>query len=87
MAWKKSSYSLGNGACVEVDAPEWRKSSYSVLNGACTEVAAVPTADDYMIAVRDSKNPDAGHLTFTPAEWDTFLTAIKWAMNQGGQDG
>jgi hypothetical protein len=29
------------------------------------------------IAVRDSKNPEAGYLTFSAAEWRTFLTGIK----------
>lgn len=51
----------------------WRKSSYSNWNNQCVEV----TQAGATIAVRDSKNPDGGHLTFTTAEWEAFLTQIK----------
>jgi hypothetical protein len=37
--WRKSSYSGGNGNCVEVAYTDWRKSSYSDANGNCVEVA------------------------------------------------
>lgn len=36
----------------------WRKSSYSANEGACVELAHTATAG----AIRDSKNPDGGHL-------------------------
>ncbi|HLX48563.1 MAG TPA: DUF397 domain-containing protein [Streptosporangiaceae bacterium] len=52
---------------------DWRKSSYSSGEGNCVEVAHDPGA----IAVRDSKNPGNGHLTLTPAEWQTFTAKIK----------
>jgi Domain of unknown function (DUF397) len=41
-AWRKSSWSANNGACVEVAA--WRKSSHSRANGDCVEVAGVDPA-------------------------------------------
>jgi hypothetical protein len=42
-AWRTSSYSGQNGACVEVAiVPGWRASSYSGQNGNCVEVAVVP---------------------------------------------
>ncbi|GGO38752.1 DUF397 domain-containing protein [Streptomyces lasiicapitis] len=51
-------------------ALEWFKSSYSASEGgACLEIAARPTA----IHIRDSKNPEAPHLTVTPAVWAAFL--------------
>jgi Domain of unknown function (DUF397) len=74
LAWRKGSRSTvngDNGNCVEV-AFVWRKSSRSTGagdNGACVEIASV--AD--RTAVRDSKNPAAGHLTFPAAAFTTFL--------------
>ncbi|MFI7383401.1 DUF397 domain-containing protein [Streptomyces sp. NPDC049813] len=70
--WRKSSYSGTNGGdCVEV-AALWRKSSYSGTNGGeCVEVAALPAA----VAVRDSKNLDAGPFRVTPAAFTAFVTA------------
>jgi hypothetical protein len=67
--WFKSSYSGDEGGnCLEV-AYAWRKSSYSGdEGGACVEVAAHPAA----VHVRDSKDPAAGDLTFSPAAWSAF---------------
>ncbi len=48
MIWRKSSFSAGNGECVEV---AWRKATSSADNGHCVEVAGT------LGAVRDSKNP------------------------------
>ncbi|WP_158886970.1 DUF397 domain-containing protein [Amycolatopsis anabasis] len=52
---------------------EWRKSSYSTgdgHNGACVEVAFVA---DATVAVRDSKAPAAGQLSFPDSAWQAFL--------------
>jgi Domain of unknown function (DUF397) len=58
---------------MDIAATQWRKSSYSGSGNNCVEVAATPAA----WAVRDSKNPAAGHLTFGPAIWAAFISDIK----------
>ncbi|WP_344973881.1 DUF397 domain-containing protein [Streptosporangium fragile] len=64
----------------------WRKSSLSGSGQNCVEVrladtastAAEPTTDaDRLFLVRDSKDPDGPVLSFTPSEWDAFITGIK----------
>ena len=71
--WRKSSYSGGNGECVEV-ATGWRKSSYSDGNGDCVEVADT----DRRIAVRDTKQRDHGPvLEFATDAWRQFLAETK----------
>ncbi|MFK4152272.1 DUF397 domain-containing protein [Streptomyces fungicidicus] len=51
-------------------ALEWFKSSYSGSEGGqCLEVAISPTT----IHIRDSKTPDAPHLTVAPTAWTAFL--------------
>jgi hypothetical protein len=50
--WRKSRYSGNEGNCVEL---AWRKSSHSGNESNCVELA-------YTGAIRDSKNPEAGHL-------------------------
>jgi hypothetical protein len=52
---------------------QWRKSSYSTGGNQCVEVAAV----DGAYAVRDSKNPAAGHLAFSAPDWMAFIAAVK----------
>ncbi len=49
----------------------WRKSSRSG-EGNCVEVAFVQHA----VLVRDSKDPDGPVLTFTHAEWNSFLGTL-----------
>jgi hypothetical protein len=48
---------------------QWHKSSYSGGGNQCVEVAHVGEN----VAVRDSKNPAGGHLTFGAGEWKAFL--------------
>jgi uncharacterized protein DUF397 len=60
-----------NGESVPADAG-WRKSTASASTN-CVEVAM----HGGLIHVRDSKAPAAGHLSFTPAEWDAFLTGVR----------
>ncbi|MCZ9343856.1 DUF397 domain-containing protein, partial [Streptomyces sp. TRM76130] len=62
------SHSSADGpSCVEM---AWRKSSYSTDDGpSCVEIATVPAH----ILIRDSKDPQRGHLTVTPTTWATFL--------------
>lgn len=58
----------------------WRKSTYSGGNGgACVEVAVLPGSkegSDYVIALRDSKNPEGAALMFTPDEWTAFTAGV-----------
>jgi hypothetical protein len=69
IVWHTSSYSGGNGACVQVG---WRTSSYSWGNGDCVQVA--PASD--RVLVRDSKNPDGPALALPTPAWRAFLTTL-----------
>jgi hypothetical protein len=56
----------------------WRKSSFSNDGGSngdnCVEAAALP---DGRIAIRNSKQPDAGVAFFTRSEIDAWLKGVK----------
>ncbi|MBE3001502.1 DUF397 domain-containing protein [Nocardiopsis sp. HNM0947] len=54
-------------------APLWRTSSYSGAGKECVEVA--DNAGGAL--VRDSKQPEQGHITIPSHGWNTFLTALK----------
>ena len=55
------------------DELSWFKSSYSSSgDGDCVEIARTPTT----VHIRDSKNPQAPHLTTTPTPWTDFLTHL-----------
>jgi Domain of unknown function (DUF397) len=49
----------------------WYKSSFS-QEGQCVQVAAM----DGAAAMRDSKHPDGGLLSFAPAEWAVFIAVV-----------
>jgi hypothetical protein len=51
----------------------WRKSTFSG-DSSCVELAPLAGGD---VALRDSKNPDAGALVFTPAEIDAWIQGAK----------
>lgn len=69
IVWHTSSYSGGNGACVQIG---WRTSSYSVGNGDCVQVAPAPDR----VLVRDSKDPAGPALAVPTAAWQAFLTTL-----------
>ncbi|MGW7270464.1 DUF397 domain-containing protein [Streptomyces sp. NPDC054864] len=73
-AWRKSSYSGGQGGdCVEVAT--WRKSTYSGGEGGnCLEVA---DGHPNLVPVRDSKNPAGPKLVFRATAWSAFLADLK----------
>ncbi|WP_435837336.1 DUF397 domain-containing protein [Streptomyces aurantiacus] len=78
--WFKSSYSGGEGECVEV-AMRWVKSSYSGSEGECVEIAMAQTTatapapgTPSTIHIRDSKTPTAPTLTVAPTTWSAFLS-------------
>ncbi|MFF0526046.1 DUF397 domain-containing protein [Actinomadura nitritigenes] len=56
---------------------QWRKSSFS--GGAndqhCVELGRL--APEVGIGVRDSKDPEGGHLTFTPAQFTDIVNQLK----------
>jgi hypothetical protein len=52
----------------------WRTSSYSTGGNHCVEVAPLPGGE---VAVRDSKNRDAGMHVFSRAAWAEFTAAVK----------
>ncbi|MEU9023985.1 DUF397 domain-containing protein [Actinomadura sp. NPDC048394] len=52
---------------------EWRKSSRGNSEQDCVEVAQVPAA----IGIRDSKNPQGGHLTLDRAAFSSLLDRAK----------
>lgn len=64
----------------------WRKSSLSGNTGGdCVEVAVVRGRDcgvankvdeEFVVLVRDSKNPGREPQVFTVAEWDAFLDGV-----------
>ena len=60
-AWRKSSFSGGNGgACVEV----------AIVPGAAE-------GSDRVVALRDSKNPTGPVLVFTADEWRAFTAGVR----------
>jgi hypothetical protein len=56
---------------------EWRKSSYSgmVNDSGCVELARLPDS----VGLRDSKHPEAGHLSLDGETFSRFLALVKRA--------
>lgn len=53
---------------------QWRKSSYSGgETGQCVEVAQAPA----LVGIRDSKNPEGGHLALDRAAFGGLLARVK----------
>ena len=52
----------------------WRKSSYSNSQANCVEVAKTRSGK---VAVRDSRNPKGGALSFSPDEWQVFAAKVQ----------
>ncbi|MER6531912.1 DUF397 domain-containing protein [Streptomyces sp. NPDC001508] len=58
----------------QLKSATWRKSSYSSSNGGdCVEVADLTA----LVAVRDSKNHEAGRFAVAPEAWTAFLRDLK----------
>jgi hypothetical protein len=53
--------------------PLWRKASASASNSQCVELADTGAT----ILMRDSKDPDGGHLTFDRAELAALIISAK----------
>lgn len=59
---------------IDVSCAQWRKASRSQGGGnACVELAAVSG----VVAVRDSKDPDGGHLVFGRQELGALFAQVK----------
>ena len=59
---------------IDLSRAEWRKSSYSSQSGNCVEVARNLPG---LVAVRDSKEPDAMRLVVSQETWRVFLLALR----------
>ncbi|MGH7172126.1 MAG: DUF397 domain-containing protein [Gemmataceae bacterium] len=52
----------------------WRKSSYRNSGANCVKVAETRSGK---VAVRDSRNPGDGALTFSWDQWQTFVAEVR----------
>ena len=66
---------------IDLSRAEWRKSGYSSQSGNCVEVARNLPG---LVAVRDSKRPDAPNLTLPHETWQAFLQAIRGQRPNSG---
>lgn len=73
--WRKSSFSGGQGNCVEVARvpAHWRKSSYSTNQGNCVELADLGGT----IGLRNNNHPDAGTLTLDADQMAALIVDVK----------
>ena len=58
---------------IDLSCAQWHKSSYSGQNGNCVEVARNLPG---LVAIRDSKSPDAPSLLVSPETWRAFLLTL-----------
>ncbi|HEX6353545.1 DUF397 domain-containing protein [Actinophytocola sp.] len=58
---------------VDLSGARWRKSSRSGAQNDCVELVVARLG----AAVRDSKNPEAGHVSFATTGWESFMGAVK----------
>ena len=58
---------------IDLSDARWRKSSRSGAQNDCVELVVATVG----AAVRDSKNPEAGHIAFGATTWNAFLGAVK----------
>lgn len=73
LTWRKSSYSTGNPACVEVARTlRWRKSSRSGGKTGCVEVARAYE----VVAIRDSKDPNGPVLSTSRDVFAKFISSL-----------
>ena len=59
---------------IDLSRAEWHKSSYSSQSGNCVEVARNLPG---LVAIRDSKAPDAPNLLVSPETWQAFLLTLR----------
>jgi hypothetical protein len=57
----------------DLTGAQWRKSSRSGAGNDCVELVVARIG----AAVRDSKRPEAGHLTFEGTGWNAFMGTVK----------
>jgi hypothetical protein len=57
----------------DLNDARWRKSSRSGAGNDCVELVVARIG----AAVRDSKNPEAGHVAFATTGWGTFMGVLK----------
>jgi hypothetical protein len=58
---------------LDLTGVRWLKSSWSNQDSACVEVAFL----DGYVAVRDSRMPTNGVLTFSATAWGVFLAGVR----------
>jgi len=58
---------------IDLSDARWRKSSFSGAQNDCVELVV----RDAGTAVRDSKNPGEGHVSFANAGWSAFMGTVK----------
>jgi Domain of unknown function (DUF397) len=70
--WRKSTYSNGQGACVEVGTT-WRKATHSKGQGDCVEVGTTPR----VVVVRDTTNRSGATLNVSAETWRALLAKLR----------